>query len=60
MSTDRTVTYPAAAVREIADRLMDKDWNLPDDEALDEAREIVIDVTNAVDELRASEAKDAA
>lgn len=35
---------------------MDLDWNLPGDEAHDIALDIVIDVTLAVDELRAEEA----
>jgi hypothetical protein len=54
----RTITYPADEVRRLADRLMDRDWNLPDDEALELARDIVIDVTMAVDKLRANEARE--
>lgn len=55
----RAVTYPADAVRALADRLCDMDWNLPPDEAMEAARDIVIDVTTAVDKLRAIEAAEA-
>lgn len=57
MTDARIVTYPMDAVRELADRLCDMDYNLPGDEAQDIARDIVIDVTNAVDRLRAQETK---
>lgn len=54
--TNRVRTIPADAVREVANRLMDLDYNLPGDEAVEIAQGIVIDVTIAVDALRASEA----
>jgi hypothetical protein len=57
--SNKTVTFPGQMVQVIADRLGDLDWNLPVDEAADIAREMVIDVTLAVDSLRASEAKGA-
>lgn len=56
LSAERTTTFPNDAVRELADRLMDHDYNLPGDEAVEMARDIVIDVTLAVDRLRAQEA----
>lgn len=59
MSNERRVTYPADVMQRVADRLGDIDWNLPGDEALEIAQEIVIDVTNAVDKLRRLEAEDA-
>lgn len=52
----RSVSYPADVVIQIADRLCDMDWNLPGDEAMEIARDMVIDVTLAVDKLRAREA----
>jgi hypothetical protein len=51
-------TFPLHAVRNLADRLMDLDHNLPDDEAVDIARDMVIDVTMAVDRLRREERED--
>jgi hypothetical protein len=51
----RTVTFPATMVAQVADRLCDLDWNLPGDEAQEIARDIVIDVTLAVDKLRKHE-----
>lgn len=59
MSEDRTITFPMQAVEDVANWLCDRDWNLPVDEAHALARDLVIDVTLAVDNLRASEAKDA-
>lgn len=53
---DRTIIYPADAAQRVADRLCDMDVHLPQDEARDIARDIVIDVTTAVDKLRAREA----
>jgi hypothetical protein len=55
----RTVTYPADMVEQVAGQLCDLDWNLPGDEADEIARNIVIDVTLAVDKLRAREASQA-
>lgn len=52
----RTITFPNAAVVDVANRLCDLDYNLPGDEAEDIARDIVINVTMAVDKLRAREA----
>lgn len=60
MSQERTITFPAGAVRMVADRLMDFDWNVPDGEALEIAENVVIDVTRAVDELRTEEGVDLA
>jgi hypothetical protein len=59
MPADRVITYPADAMQRVADRLCDLDWNLPQDEALEIAFEIVTDVTVAVDKLRAQEANGA-
>lgn len=56
MEPDRTITYPADAAQRLADQLQDRDWNLPGDEALELARDITIDITLAVDKLRAREA----
>lgn len=56
---DRTVTFPADMVTRVANELCDQNWTLPGDEAEVIARDIVIDVTLAVDKLRASEAGDA-
>lgn len=56
MPEDRVITYPADAAQRVADRLCDLDWHLPQDEAREIARDIVIDVTEAVDKLRAQEA----
>lgn len=52
---DRVTTYPADALQRVADMLMDWDYNLDSFEAQDRATEIVIDVTCAVDKLRAQE-----
>lgn len=57
MSQQRTVTYPAGAVQLVADRLQDFDWNVPHDEAMEFAENVVLDVTLAVDQLRASEGR---
>lgn len=54
--TKRTITYPADAVQRIADRLQDLDYNLPRRPAEDYALDIVLEVTEAVDKLRAQEA----
>lgn len=55
---DRIVTYPLDAVKELADKLQEDDWSLPRSEAVEKARWIVIDVTRAVDRLRAMEAEE--
>jgi hypothetical protein len=55
----RTVTYPLDAVQALADLLCDWDYNLPGDEAYERATHVVIDVTSAVDRLRALEAEEA-
>lgn len=52
-------SYPVDMVQRIADQLCDRDWNLPQNEALEIARDIVIDVTIAVDKLRTKEAEHA-
>lgn len=54
--SEQVISYPNEAVQTVADRLMDRDYNLPGDEALEIARDIVIDVTRLVDQLRAIEA----
>lgn len=59
MPEHRTITYPADALQRVADRLCDLDLSLPGDEAQEIARDIVIDVTMAVDKLRATEAENA-
>lgn len=51
-------TYPLDAVQMVADRLCDLDYNLPMDDADQIATDIVIDVTIAVDRLRAMEAEE--
>lgn len=56
MAPDRVTSYPADAAKRLANQLQDWDWNLPTDEAEERARDIVIDVTMAVDKLRAIEA----
>lgn len=56
MTRDRIVTYPADAVQRIADRLQEMDWNLRRHDAEDYALDIVVEVTAAVDKLRAQEA----
>jgi hypothetical protein len=57
--SERTVTYPAEQVQEIADLFCDFDRTMPYDEAMRAARDIVIGVTMAVDKLRAKEAEGA-
>jgi hypothetical protein len=54
-NTERVITFPTDIVESIADRLCDLDKNLPFDEAESLATDIVIDVTMAVDKLRAKE-----
>lgn len=56
---DTTTTYPLDATRRLAEQLMDEDWSLTVAEAMEKARDIVIDVTIAVDKLRAIEAEEA-
>jgi hypothetical protein len=51
------IAYPADAAMRLADRLCDLDPNLPFDEAQDLAIDMVIDITTAVDKLRAKEAR---
>jgi hypothetical protein len=50
-----TITYPADAQQRVADLLCDWDYNLPADEAMERAFDIVIDVTAAIDKLRGQE-----
>lgn len=59
MPADRTITFPANAVDTLADRLQDENWHLDGDDARELAQDIVIDVTEAVDKLRAIEANEA-
>lgn len=55
MAVDRTVTFPASASQRVADQLCDWDPNLPGDEAAQRAQDLTIEVTEAVDKLRAQE-----
>lgn len=55
---DRTITFPAQVVTFVADRLMDLDHFMERDDAIREAFDIVIEVTEAVDKLRAIEARE--
>lgn len=49
--SDQVIEFPADVRQAIADRLCDFDWNLPGDEALERAHDIVIDVTLGVHRL---------
>jgi hypothetical protein len=53
----RSVSFPADAVARVMDVLCDLDYGLPIEEAQELARDIVIDVTLAVDKLREVEAQ---
>lgn len=59
MPEDRTITYPADAMQRVADRLQDWDpAGLGGDEARERAFEITTKITEAVDKLRAIEARE--
>lgn len=59
MPADRVISYPADAQRRVADRLMDENPMLDGDEAMDLAFDLTIEITEAVDKLRAIEADEA-
>lgn len=56
---DSVRTYPMDAVRDLADKLQEANWSLSRDDAMEQARWIVIDITIAVDKLRKLEANEA-
>lgn len=56
---DRTITYPADVVRRIASQLIDDGWALSEEQAHEVALDFVLDCTEAVDKLRAIEAREA-
>jgi hypothetical protein len=60
MTEQRTAIYPAAAVDDVRDRLMDVNPHLPEDEAAEIALDIVIDGTRAVERIQVSDARIAA